>query len=87
MRNWAITIAMVTVALVGTFALIFNGHPTGLINWSANPATLRGNIQAALDALPAIGLGNRDLGISIAQGASAAAIGGFKRTFAFNSAA
>src|SRR5205085_1343611 len=42
----------------GTFTLAFNGATTAPITWSSTPATLVGNIQAALDALPTIGAGN-----------------------------
>src|SRR5205823_429986 len=42
----------------GTFTLTFNGLTTTPITWSATTATLQANIQAALNALPNIGIGN-----------------------------
>jgi hypothetical protein len=42
----------------GTFTLTFNGLTTTPIAWSNTIATLQGNIQAALDALPNVGPGN-----------------------------
>ncbi len=40
----------------GTFTLTFNGKTTAPIAWSANIATLQGNIMSALLALPTIAL-------------------------------
>lgn len=42
----------------GTFAITYAGFTTGPITWSAVNATLFANIQAALDALQSIGVGN-----------------------------
>jgi len=61
----------------GTFKLGFDGFVTGPIAWSATNATLIANIDAALEALPNVGVG----GIVIAVGSMTAGIGTATATF------
>jgi hypothetical protein len=64
----------------GTFRLTFEGFTTGDIAWSATNATLQGNMDTALEALPNIGTG----GVTVAVGTAVAGIGTFTITFAGN---
>lgn len=64
----------------GTFKIAFEGFTTAAIAWSATNATLIANIDAALEALPAIGTG----GIATAEGSLTAGIGTITLTFAGN---
>jgi hypothetical protein len=48
------------------FTLTLNGHTTGTITYSATPATMAANIQAALVLLPNIGNGNVTVASTIA---------------------
>src|SRR5207248_1976403 len=48
----------------GTFTLSFGGQTTPPIAWSANTIVLQSNIQAALDALATVGLGNTVVSLS-----------------------
>lgn len=62
----------------GTFKLSFKGFVTGAITWSATNATLIANIDAALEALSAIGAG----GVTTAVDTMTAGIGTATITFA-----
>lgn len=62
----------------GTFRLTYDGHTTDDIDWSSTNATLVGNIDAALEALPNIGTGN----LTTATGTITAGIGTITVTFA-----
>lgn len=62
----------------GTFKLSFKGYRTAAISWSATNATLVSNIDAALEALAAIGSG----GVTTAVGTMTAGIGTITVTFA-----
>jgi hypothetical protein len=64
----------------GTFKLAFGGFTTGAITWSATNATLQGNVDTALEALPNIGTG----GVTTAVGTMTAGIGTLTVTFAGN---
>jgi hypothetical protein len=66
----------------GTFTLSFDGFVTTPITWSATNATLIANIDAALEALPNIGVG----GITTAAGTVTAGIGTITLTFTGNNA-
>lgn len=61
----------------GTFTLSFEGQVTGAITWSATNSTLIANIDAALEALPNIGVG----GVATAAGSLTAGIGTITLTF------
>lgn len=61
----------------GTFRIAYEGATTGNIAWSATNATLVANIDAALEALGTIGVGN----IVTAVGAMTAGIGTITVTF------
>ncbi len=62
----------------GTFRLGYNGNFTAPIAWNATNATLVANIDAALEALPEIGVGN----LTTAVGTMTAGIGTITVTFA-----
>lgn len=61
----------------GTFKLAFNGWTTAAIAWSAVNATLIAAIDAALEALPNIGVG----GVATAVGTMTAGVGTATITF------
>ena len=62
----------------GTFTLtVANGRTTAPITWSATNATLIANVDAALEALPAVGTG----GVTTAVGTLTAGIGTITLTF------
>lgn len=61
----------------GSFKLMFDGHTTGAIAWSATTATLVANIDAALEALANIGTG----GVVTADSTLVAGIGDVTVTF------
>lgn len=61
----------------GTFKLRFGAFVTAAISWSATNATLQGNVDTALEALPNIGAGNVTVGI----GTMTAGIGDLTATF------
>ena len=63
-----------------TFKLAFEGFTTAPIAWSATNATLVGNIDAALEALPNIGSG----GVTTATGTMTSGIGTITVAFAGN---
>lgn len=62
----------------GTFVLGFKGQRTAAISWSATNNTLVANIDAALEALSTIGVGN----VTTAVGTMTAGIGTITVTFA-----
>jgi hypothetical protein len=62
----------------GTFKLRYEGATTAAIAWSATNATLVANIDAALEALATIGVGN----VITAVGTAVAGIGTITVTFA-----
>jgi hypothetical protein len=62
----------------GTFKLRYEGATTAAIAWSATNATLVANIDAALEALATIGVGN----VTTAVGTMTAGIGTITITFA-----
>lgn len=64
----------------GTFKLAFEGQSTAAITWSATNATLVANIDAALEAIPAIGTG----GVTTAVATMTAGIGTITVTFTGN---
>lgn len=64
----------------GTFRLEFQGFVTAPISWNATNATLIANIDAALEALPSIGVG----GVTTAVGSMTAGIGTATITFTGN---
>jgi hypothetical protein len=64
----------------GTFTLRFDGFETAPIAWNATNATLVANIDAALEALPSIGVG----GVTTAVGTMTAGVGTITITFAGN---
>lgn len=64
----------------GTFKLRFEGFTTAAISWSNVNATLIAAIDAALEALPAIGTG----GVTTAVGTMTAGVGTATITFAGN---
>lgn len=66
----------------GTFTMTFKGRTTAAITWSATNATLVANIDAALEALPTIGVG----GVTTAVGTMTAGIGTITITFTANNA-
>jgi hypothetical protein len=61
----------------GTFKLAYEGFTTTAIPWNATNATLLASIDAALEALPTIGVGN----IATAAGTLTAGIGTVTLTF------
>lgn len=61
----------------GTFRLAFAGYTTAAITWSNVNATLVGNIDTALEALPNIGTG----GVATAVGTMTAGVGTATITF------
>lgn len=61
----------------GTFRLAFGGFVTAPITWSATNATLIANIDAALEALPSLGVGS----VVTAAGTLTAGIGTITFTF------
>lgn len=62
----------------GTFTIsVANGRTTAPITWSATNATLIANVDAALEALPNIGVG----GVTTAAGSLTAGIGTITITF------
>lgn len=73
------TLTIQTSTSGGTFTLtIANGRTTAPITWSATNATLVANVDAALEALPQIGVG----GVTTAVGTMTAGIGTITITFA-----
>lgn len=76
------TITIGGTPTAGTFTLTFDGHTTGAITWSATNATLLANIDAALEALPNIGVG----GVTTADSTLTAGIGALTVTFTANNA-
>jgi hypothetical protein len=66
----------------GTFNLTFDGHTTAAITWSATNNTLLANVDAALEALPNIGVG----GVTTADSTLSSGIGALTVTFTGNNA-
>jgi hypothetical protein len=64
----------------GTFKIVFDGHTSGPITWSATDLTLLANIQAALDAMPNVGTN----GIVASAGTLSSGIGTVLLTFGAN---
>lgn len=62
----------------GTFKVAFEGFTTAAIAWSATNNTLRDNVDAALEALPNIGVA----GVTTAVGTMTAGVGTLTVTFA-----
>lgn len=77
-----ITIQTSTSALVFTLT-ITGGRTTGPITWSATDATLIANIDAAVEALAAVGVG----GVTTAAGTGSSGIGTYTLTFTGKNAA